>query len=69
MLCGNESTCGTSSCCGLGRGSRDDDEGVAVVSRRDGGERVLVDGCRDALEVGGVKRTGSGVVSSIGCDV
>ena len=40
-----------------------------MVSRRDGGERVIADGGRDALEVGGVKRTGSGVVSSIGCDV
>ena len=69
MLCGNESTCGISSCCGVGRGSRDEDEGVVVVSRRGGGERVRADGGRDALEVGGVKSTGSGVVSSIGCDV
>ena len=67
--CGSESTGGTSSCCGLGRRVCDVDDGVVIVSRRGGGERVLGGVCRDAFEVGGVKTNGCVVVSTGGCDV
>ena len=65
----NESTHGICSLCDVGRWACDEDEDACVVSLRGRGERVLDDGGCDVLEVGGVKRNGSGAVSSIGCDM